>query len=166
MVDVGSGAGFPGIPLKIALPHVQLTLVETRGKRAAFLQHIIDELEIEGATVIRERAEVLGQDLAHRERYDVALARALGPLPLVAELCMPLLQLGGRCIGPRREDFETESKLAQPAFDLLGSSTLMWVLVHIPGLDDGRGLVVAEKQTPTPARFPRRPGIPGKRPLA
>jgi 16S rRNA (guanine527-N7)-methyltransferase len=166
IVDVGSGAGFPGIPLKIALPHMQLTLLETRGKRAAFLRHLIEELEIERAVVIRERAEVFGQDPAHREHYDVALARALGPLPLVAELCMPLLRLGGRCIAPRREDFETESKLAQPAFDLLGGSTLRWVPVHIPGLNDGRGLVVAEKETPTPGRFPRRPGIPGKRPLS
>lgn len=166
IVDVGSGAGFPGLPLKIALPHVQLTLLETRGKRAAFLTHILDEIGIEGAVVIRERAEVLGQEPSHRERYDVALARALGPLPLVAELCMPLLRLGGQCIASRREDFETASKAAQPAFDLLGGSNLTWVPVHIPGLDDGRGLVIAEKQSHTPTRFPRRPGIPGKRPLA
>src|SRR5574341_109844 len=78
IIDIGSGAGFPGIPLKLALPHVQLALVETRGKRAAFLQHVIDVLEIDRTVVIRERAETLGQDPIHRERYDVALARALG----------------------------------------------------------------------------------------
>jgi 16S rRNA (guanine527-N7)-methyltransferase len=166
VVDIGSGAGFPGLPIKLALPHVKLTLVETRGKRATFLRHLIDVLEIDGATVISDRAEVLGQDTAHRERYDVALARALGSLVLVAELCMPLVRIGGRCVAPRREDFETESKTAQPAFDQLGGSDLEWVPVIIPGLDDGRGLVVSEKQSATPARFPRRPGIPEKRPLA
>ena len=166
IADIGSGAGFPGIPLKLALSHLELTLVETRGKRVTFLRHLVNVLNIEGVTVISDRAETLGQDAAHRERYDVVLARALGPLAMVAELCMPLLQLKGRCIAPRREDFETESKMAQTAFDLTGGSALEWIPVHVPGLDDGRGLVVSEIHSATPARFPRRPGIPAKRPLA
>jgi 16S rRNA (guanine527-N7)-methyltransferase len=166
IVDIGSGAGFPGVPIKLALPRVQLTLVETRGKRAAFLRHLIDLLEIDGAAVISDRAEVLGHDSAHREQYDVALARALGPLAVVAELCMPLLRVGGRCIAPRREDFESASTGAQPAFNLVGGSDLEWIPVRIPHLEDGRGLVVSEKRSSTPERFPRRPGIPVKRPLA
>jgi 16S rRNA (guanine527-N7)-methyltransferase len=140
--------------------------VETRGKRAAFLEHVVNVLELDGATVISERAESLGRDESHRECYDVALARAVGPLPVVAELCMPLLRIGGRCIAPRREDFASESRAAQPAFDILGGAPLEWVPVRIPDLDDGRGLVVSEKRSTTPARYPRRPGIPEKRPLA
>jgi 16S rRNA (guanine527-N7)-methyltransferase len=165
VVDIGSGAGFPGLPLALVMPHLRVTLVETRGKRATFLRHLLDVLEIENVTVISERAEILGHDIAHRERYDVTVARALGPLPLIAELCMPLARIGGRCIAPRREDFKSESVLAQPAFDLVGGSALQWIPVNLPELDDGRGLVIAEKVSPTPDRFPRRPGMPAKRPL-
>jgi 16S rRNA (guanine527-N7)-methyltransferase len=165
VVDVGSGAGFPGLPIKLALPHIQLTLVETRGKRAAFLEHLIDTLGVIGVTVISERAETLGQAASHREHYDVGLARAVGSLGVVAELCLPLIRLGGRFVAPRRGDFELESMAAQPAFDILGGSQLEWLPVHVPDLDDGRGLVISEKIATTPTRYPRRPGMPEKRPL-
>jgi 16S rRNA (guanine527-N7)-methyltransferase len=166
VVDVGSGAGFPGLPLKLALPHIQLTLVEARGKRAAFLEHLIDALGLIDVTVVSERAETLGQAPSHRERYDVALARAVGSLAVVAELCLPLIRIGGRFVAPRRGDFELESMTSQPAFELLGGSQLEWVPVQIPDLDDGRGLVVSEKLATTPPRYPRRPGMAEKRPLA
>ena len=166
VVDVGSGAGFPGLPIKLALPHIQLTLIETRGKRAAFLEHLVDTLGVIGVTVIAERAETLGQAALHREHYDVALARAVGSLAVVAELCLPLIAIGGRFVAPRRGDFEQESMATQPAFDLLGGSQLEWVPVQIPDLDDGRGLVVSEKVAATPSRYPRRAGMPEKRPLA
>jgi 16S rRNA (guanine527-N7)-methyltransferase len=166
VVDVGSGAGFPGLPIKLALPHIQLTLIETRGKRASFLEHLIDALGVTGVAVIAARAETLGQAASYREQYDVCLARAVGALGVVAELCMPLIRIGGRFVAPRKADFELESRAAQPAFNLLGGSQLEWLPVQIRDLDDGRGLVISEKIAATPPRYPRRPGMPEKRPLA
>ncbi|MFN0074699.1 MAG: 16S rRNA (guanine(527)-N(7))-methyltransferase RsmG [Chloroflexota bacterium] len=165
MIDIGSGAGFPGIPIKIALPALKLTLVETRAKRAAFLEHLISAIELEDTLVAQTRAETLGHDPSHREQYDVALTRALGSMALTAELCLPFLKLGGRLVAPRRGDSTTDIQLAEPIFLLLGANVPTWLPVHITGIDDGRQLMVATKQSPTSAQYPRRPGLPGKRPI-
>lgn len=165
VIDIGSGAGFPGVPIKIALPSIALTLLEARGKRVAFLEHIIATLGVSGVTVISERAESLGQTPDHREQYDVALTRALGNLAVTAELCMPLLRIGGVLIAPRRGELESEARDAAGAFRQVGGEIQAIIPITLEGLTDGRALVVARKVSWTPARYPRRPGTPAKRPL-
>ena len=167
VVDVGSGGGLPGLPLKIALPGLRLTLVESVGKKAAFLEQTVRQLGLEDVEVVNARAEIAARDPEHRDRYGAALARALGKLPQVVELCAPFLAPGGLLVGLRRGDLEAEIEAAAPAFKALKVWSRRPVAVDVPGLPhDGRGLVVGEKYAPTPAEFPRRPGVANKRPLS
>jgi 16S rRNA (guanine527-N7)-methyltransferase len=166
VIDVGSGAGFPGLPLKLALPQLRLTLLEATGKKAAFLAHVVAELELEGVIVVAERAEIAAHQAAHREAYDVALARALAALPVVLELTLPFLCRGGLLVAPRKGDLAAELARAAPALRELGGDARPPLPITLPGLADGRALVLVEKVAPTPAAYPRRPGVPAKRPLA
>jgi 16S rRNA (guanine527-N7)-methyltransferase len=166
LVDVGSGGGLPGLPLKIVFRRIRLTLVESIGKKADFLRHVIDELRLDDVTVVGERAETAARDQSHRDVYDWATARAVGPLPVVIELCAPFLAPGGLLVAQRRGDLEAELRAAAPAFKALKLWSRVPIPIHLPGLDDGRGLVIGEKYAATPDRYPRRPGVPGKRPLA
>jgi 16S rRNA (guanine527-N7)-methyltransferase len=166
LVDVGSGGGLPGLPLKIAFPALRLTLVESIGKKARFLQQVVAELDLPDVEVLAERAETAARAAAHRDAYDWATARALGPLPVVIELCAPFLEPGGLLVAQRRGDLEAEVLAAAPAYAALKLWARAPIPLHLPGLDDGRGLVLGEKYAPTPARYPRRPGVPRKRPLA
>ncbi len=166
LVDVGSGAGFPGLPLKIAFPRIALTLVEAAGKKAEFLRAATELLGLSDVAVVAERAETAGRDPAHRDRYDWATARALAVLPVVVELCAPFLAPGGLLVAQRRGDLDREVQAAAPAFSALKTWAQVPVVVSLSGLDDGRGLVVAEKYDATPEKYPRRPGMPSKRPLA
>jgi 16S rRNA (guanine527-N7)-methyltransferase len=166
LVDVGAGAGFPGLPLKIVFPALRVTLVESIGKKAAFLRHAVELLHLEGVDVVAERSEAVARQPTHRDSYDWATARALGLLPVVVELCAPFLQPGGLLVAQRRGDLDAEMLAAAPAFRALKMWTRVPIPITLPGLDDGRGLVVGEKYDATPAKFPRRPGIPEKRPLA
>ena len=161
LADVGSGAGFPGLALKVARPDLALTLIEATGKKVAFLEACLDELELEDAVAIHARAEEIGHDPSHRGRYDLATARAVAALPALLELCVPLLRPGGRALFPKGLDLATEIEAGRRAAPLVGAR-----LVASDVLPGGQTtLIVAEKTDPTPARFPRRPGLPARDPL-
>lgn len=165
-IDVGSGGGFPGVALKIALPALRLTLLEATGKKAEFLQILVERLGLADVTVVKARAEEVGQSPDQRERYDLALARALAEMAALAELTLPLVRVGGLVIAQKGEYPATEVEAARRAIHTLGGQVKEIVPAAIPGLDDARHLVVLEKVSPTPSKYPRRPGMPAKRPLA
>lgn len=161
LADVGSGAGFPGLALKIARPELDVTLIEATGKKVAFLEACIEELEFEGATAVHARAEEIGHDPAYRGRYDLATARAVAALPALLELCVPLLRPGGRALFPKGLDLATEIEAGRRAAPLVGARLIASDVL----LGGQTTLIVAEKTGPTPARFPRRPGLPARDPL-
>ena len=164
-IDVGAGAGFPGVPLKIAEPSLRLTLLEATGKKAEFLRYLIGRLGLAEVRVIKARAEEAGQDPAHREGYDLALARALAGMDTLAELTLPLVRVGGLVIAQKGEDPTSEVEAAQKAIVTLGGQVKEIRPVAVPGLDSARHLVVLKKVSPTPPKYPRRPGMPAKRPI-
>ena len=166
MIDVGSGAGFPGIPLNLVCPNVHLTLLEATGKKVRFLESLIGQLGLQTATAIKARAEELGHDPEYRERYDLTLARAVAELPVVVEYTLPFCKIGGWVIAQKGEAGAAEAWSAERAIRLLGGELRRIVHVELPGLPEDRSLVVIEKVSPTPDGYPRRTGIPGKRPLA
>jgi 16S rRNA (guanine527-N7)-methyltransferase len=165
LVDVGAGAGFPGLPLKIVFPHIRLTLVESIGKKARFLRDTVEALGLVDVTVLAERSETAAREAAHRDTYDWATGRALGPLPVVIELCAPFLAPGGLLVAQRRGDLDAELLAAAPALKALQMWAHTPVEITLASLADGRGLVVAEKHGPTPEKYPRRPGMPAKEPI-
>ena len=165
MVDVGTGAGFPGLPLKIVCPELRLTLVEATGKKAAFCQAVVDRLHLSGVSVIKARAEEIGRDAAHREQYDWALARAVAELPVLAEFLLPLVRRGGRALALKGEGAPAEMQAAEGAVRRLGGQLEQIVPVELPGIVERRYLVVLRKTAATPPAYPRRPGVPAKTPL-
>lgn len=165
LIDVGAGAGFPGLPLKILCPALQLTLLEATGKKVRFLEHLCDQLELEGVKVCHGRAEELGQDPAHREQYDWAVARAVAEMPILAEYLLPLVRVGGVCLAQKGENAPAEVRSAERALALLGGQLARLVPVELHGLAETRYLVLADKVAPTPDKYPRRPGMPTKRPI-
>lgn len=165
LIDVGTGAGFPGIPLKLLRPGVRLTLLEATAKKATFLEHIVARLGLEGVTVVNDRVETTGQDPVHRERYDWAVARAVAEMPILAEYLLPLVKVGGRMLAQKGEGAPAEVQRAEGAITQLGGRTERLVPVELLGLAETRYLVVIHKVAVTPSQFPRRPGMPSKRPL-
>jgi 16S rRNA (guanine527-N7)-methyltransferase len=165
LIDVGTGAGFPGVPLKILYPNLNLTLVESVGKKAMFCQHIVRVLGLEQVEVIQARAEDLGQDAGHREKYDWAIARAVANLNVLGEYLIPLVKLGGMVLAQKGESGPSEAQSAEEAMKLLGGKLKQLIPVNLPGVADDRYLVVVEKVAATPPRYPRKPGIPMKQPL-
>jgi 16S rRNA (guanine527-N7)-methyltransferase len=161
LVDVGSGAGFPGLALKIARPDLEVTLIEATGKKTDFLRACIATLELAGATALHARAEEIGHDPNHRGRYDLATARGVAALPALLELCVPLLRPGGRALFPKGLNLAEEIAAGRRAAPLVGARLLAIDL--LPG--GQTTLIVAEKIGPTPARYPRRPGLPAREPL-
>lgn len=165
-IDIGAGAGFPGLPLKIVRPQMRLTLLEATGKKVLFLEHIVGELGLREVEIVKGRAEELGRQSAHREGYAVAMARAVAQLPVLLEYALPLLKVGGIFVAQKGVDIEDEVEAAQSAMKILGGRMKEVRPVHLPGLEATRHLVVAEKVAPTPQKYPRRTGVPAKRPLA
>lgn len=165
LIDVGTGAGFPGIPLKILYPNLRLTLVESVGKKAMFCQHIVSVLGLEHVNVIQARAEALGQNLQHREKYDWAVARAVANLNVLSEYLIPLVKVGGLALAPKGESGPAEAQSAEKAMELLGGKLKQLIPVNLPGVADDRYLVVVDKVAATPPKYPRKPGIPMKQPL-
>jgi 16S rRNA (guanine527-N7)-methyltransferase len=164
-IDIGAGAGFPGLPLKIVRPSMRLTLLESVGKKARFLEHIVKALGLRDVEVVQGRAEELGRDAEYREMFDVALARAVAQMTVLVEYALPLLRVGGIFVAQKGADAGAEVDSALPAMKILGGRLQQLRRVNVPGLHDPRHLVVVEKVDPTPERYPRRPGIPTKRPL-
>jgi 16S rRNA (guanine527-N7)-methyltransferase len=165
LVDVGTGAGFPGLVLKILYPGMALTLVESVGKKASFCQHMVEKLALEEVTVLTARAEEAGQMPRHREKYDWAVARAVANLPVLAELLLPLVRVGGAMLAQKGEGAPAETQSAEKALKLLGGSLRQLIPVALPGVVEERTLVVVDKVAATPPAYPRRAGVPAKKPL-
>jgi 16S rRNA (guanine527-N7)-methyltransferase len=165
LIDIGTGAGFPGIPIKIMLPRIQLTLVESVGKKAEFCRHVVNILDLQGVDVIQQRAETVGQDPAHRERYDWAVARAVAILPVLAEYLLPLVRVGGSMLAMKGENGPAEAHSAEHAIKVLGGHLRQLLPVTLPGVAEERYLIMIDKVAATPAVYPRKVGIPAKRHL-
>lgn len=165
LVDVGSGGGLPGVPLAIARPDLSVLLVDAARKKVPFLDLVIAELALYSVAALWARAEEAGQLPAHRERYDVATARALAPTAVLAEYTLPLVRVGGIVVLWKHGDVSGELGRAARAITVLGGGQPSVHPVRAPGLEEGRCLVVVPKERPTPPEYPRPPGRPGKRPL-
>lgn len=166
IADIGSGAGLPGIPLKIAMPDISLTLIEATGKKVTFLQTLIDDLGLKETLAINGRAEELAHDARHRERYDVVVSRAVAPLPSLNELCLPFARVGGTFIAQKKgEKLEEELAASANSLKRLGGRLIKIEYVEVPGYLSRRALAVIEKTSQTPASYPRRSGMPQKNPL-
>lgn len=166
VIDVGSGAGFPGIPLKLVYPGICLVLLEATGKKVTFLEHVIQHLGLRQATAIKARAEELGHEPDHRAGYDLVLARAVADMAVVAEYTLPFCRLGGWVVAQKGEAGPAEAWAAEKTIKLLGGELRRVLPVELPALPENRSLVLVEKVSSTPKDYPRRPGVPSKRPLA
>lgn len=165
LVDVGTGAGFPGLPLKILYPAMHLTLIESVGKKAMFCEHMVRLLKLDQVEVVKGRAEDVGCMPEHRERYDWAVARAVAEMRVLAEYLMPLVRVGGAALAMKGESAPAETQSAEKAFDILGGRLQQLIPVDLPGVPDDRYLIVIHKSAATPARYPRKAGMPMKHPL-
>jgi 16S rRNA (guanine527-N7)-methyltransferase len=165
IIDVGTGAGFPGLPLKIVNPSMELTLIESVGKKADFCRHIVRVLGLEGVKVIQERAEVIGQKPNYRQQYDWAIARAVAIMPVLVEYLLPLVRVGGGMLAMKGESAPAEAHDADHAIRLLGGHLRKLIPVTLPGVVEERYLVIIDKIAATPDAYPRRVGQPTKRPI-
>ena len=165
LIDIGTGAGFPGIPLKIILPKLKLTLVESVEKKANFCSHITEKLGLERVSVLVAPAEEVGQQAEHRQKYDWAVARSVAGLPVLVEYLLPLVKVGGRVLAQKGESAPMEAHAAENAMKLLGGQLHQLIPVILPGVVEERFLIVIDKIAATPLAYPRRTGIPAKRPL-
>ncbi|MFN8386018.1 MAG: 16S rRNA (guanine(527)-N(7))-methyltransferase RsmG [Anaerolineales bacterium] len=165
LADVGTGAGFPGLPLKILYPNLKLTLVESVGKKAKFCEHIVNTLGLKDVSVIHARAEDVGQNSKHREKYDWVVARAVANLNVLSEYLLPLVKVGGAMLAQKGESAPAEAESAKKAMKILGGELRELIPVKLPGISDERYLVVVDKIAATPSQYPRKAGVPGKAPL-
>ncbi len=165
LLDVGSGAGFPGLPLQIAFPDWQVTLLEATGKKVRFLEAVIASLGLLQARAIQGRAEELAHDSQHRARYDVVTARGLAALPTLLEYCLPFCRPGGLVIAPKKGEISAEVEQGTKAAVLLGGRFVETRPFSLPGLEDQRALIIFQATRGAPAQYPRRAGAPVKQPL-
>ena len=165
MIDVGTGAGFPGLVLKLLWPQSRLTLVESIHKKADFCQHMVDRLGLEGVSVLSERAEVVGKDPLHRQGYDLALARAVARMPILVEYLLPLLHRNGVALAMKGESAPAETQTAHKAINMLGGKLHKLINLKLPGVVEERFIVVIHKVAHTPEEYPRRVGMPAKNPI-
>ncbi|XP_059303835.1 uncharacterized protein LOC132055851 isoform X1 [Lycium ferocissimum] len=165
LVDVGSGAGLPGIILAIASPGWKVTLLESMNKRCSFLEHVVSEIGLSNVQVKRERAETLGQDVNFRESFDVAVARAVAEMRILAEYCLPLVRTGGIFLAAKGHDPQEEVDRAERAIQLMGASLLQIRCVDSHSKHGQRTAIICLKGKPTPKKYPRDPGTPAKIPL-
>ncbi len=164
LLDVGSGAGLPGIPLKLALPRLRATLLDGTGKRVRFLQEVIDALDLRGIGAVQGRAEELAHDDEWREWFDLVTARALARLPTLLEWCLPFARVGGLLLAPKAGDLTEELEAGHAAAERLGGQISAVRPVSLPDLPN-HVVVQVDKVAPTPASYPRRRGLPRKEPL-
>lgn len=165
LIDVGTGAGFPGIPLKIIHPKMAITLVESVGKKAMFCQHIVRLLKLEAIDVIQARAEDLGQMPVHREQYEWGIARAVANMRVLAEYLLPLVRVGGMMLAQKGDSAPAEVHAAENAIRLLGGRVRQLTPVTLPGVVEQRYLVLIDKVAAAPPAYPRKPGAARKKPL-
>ncbi|UOE94135.1 16S rRNA (guanine(527)-N(7))-methyltransferase RsmG [Alkalihalobacillus sp. LMS39] len=165
IIDVGAGAGFPSIPIKICFPSIQVNIVDSLNKRIGFLEHLAKELQLEQCHFYHDRAETFGQNPKHREQYDVCLARAVARMPVLSELCLPLVKKEGYFIAMKGPDGKKELKEAKKALSLLGGKVEKEIPFHLPIEESERFIAVINKSEKTPKKYPRKPGTPNKQPI-
>ena len=163
VIDVGTGAGFPGIPLKIIFPEIRLTLIDSVKKKTDFLSRVQGALNLDNTEIILGRAEEAAKN--KRELFDVAISRAVAPLNILAEYCLPFVKIGGKFIALKEEKAEDEIEKSKSAFKILGGETNPLIKIKLPGTDIVRSIIIVNKIRKTPEKYPRRPGIPKKKPL-
>ena len=165
LIDVGTGAGFPGLVLKLFWPATRVTLVESVGKKADFCRHIVQQLGLEQVTILSERAEVVGQDPLHRQMYDLAVARAVARMPILMEYLLPLVHRNGKVMAMKGETAPAETHSASQSIHILGGKLHKLVHIELPGVVEERFIVVVDKIARTPEEYPRRVGVPAKHPI-
>ncbi len=165
LIDIGSGGGVPGIPLRIVFPEIRLTLLEATGKKAVFLGHLTERLGLDDVETVVGRAEQVAHDERFREGFDLVLARGVAPMPALAELTLPFAAVGGIVVAHKRGDIGEEMRQAAGAIEAMGGRLREVRAVELPEFADDRSLVVVEKVATTPSKYPRRPGVPARRPL-
>ncbi len=165
LIDVGAGAGFPGLALAIAFPHLHVTLMDSTAKKLRFIDHAGAAIGLANIRTLHSRAEDAGRAKAHREKYDIVTARALGRLPTVMEYTLPLAKLGGEAIAMKGLSAFEETAAAAKAIERLGGELFCIEEIRLPNLDKPRYLVVVDKVNPTPRSFPRKAGIPSRAPI-
>ena len=165
VIDVGTGAGFPGLPLKIFAPSIRLTLMDSLAKRLAFLEAVVEDLGLTGVTCVHARAEDAAHEPQRRERYDIAVSRAVARLPVLLEYTLPFVKKGGHLIALKGRTAEEEATDAKRALKLLGGRLETIRPVTLPGLSDKRAVLTITKIAPTPKAYPRKAGTPAKKPL-
>ncbi len=165
MADVGTGAGFPGLPLKIAVPRLKLTLVDGTGKKVTFLRALVEALGLRNVAVVQGRAEELGQQPAFRGQFDLVAARAVAPLNTLAEYLLPLVRRDGLAVVYKGAQAAQEFMEARRAIDVLGGETVRMAPVQVPYLEERRFVLLIRKVQPTPKQYPRGQGLARKQPL-
>ena len=165
LIDVGTGAGIPGIPLKILLPGIKLVLLDATAKKAAFLHHIKHKLGLDNVEIVVGRSEDVAHNAQYREKFELVLSRAVASLPTLVELTLPFCAIGGSFIAQKKGLIDPELSQAVRAIGLLGGNLRERKRVDLDEFTDERWLIIIDKVLPTPQQYPRRPGIPAKRPL-
>lgn len=165
VIDIGTGAGFPGIPLKIAYPNIKITLMDSLNKRIEFLREVVSKLSLNGAKPVHGRAEELGQDKLHREAYDVSVSRAVAHLSVLAEYTLPFIKVGGIFLCMKSINCDEEIEASKKAITVLGGKIVDQKDVHIPFSDISHRIIFIKKEKETPSKYPRKPGKPSKNPI-
>lgn len=165
VIDVGTGAGFPGIPLKIAYPHLKITLLDSLNKRVKFLNTVISELRLENIEAIHGRAEDIAKKADYREYFDLCVSRAVANLSTLSEYCLPFIHIGGLFLPYKSGNIEEELQKSQKSINILGGVIKDTIKFEIPETDIGRSFIKIEKTSKTPKKYPRKAGLPSKEPL-
>ncbi|WP_026568055.1 16S rRNA (guanine(527)-N(7))-methyltransferase RsmG [Bacillus sp. UNC41MFS5] len=165
LCDVGAGAGFPSIPLKIVYPHIEVTIVDSLNKRISFLNHLAKELNLENVHFIHDRAETFGVNPEFRENFEVVTARAVARMSVLSEFCLPLVKVGGHFIAMKAAHAKDELGMGQKAITTLGGRLEEMFTFTLPMEESERNILIIKKEKQTPKKYPRKPGTPGKTPI-
>ena len=164
-LNQGTGAGFPGIPLKIAFPELEICLADSLNKRVLFLNEVIEELGLKKISAVHGRAEELARQKGYREQFDLCVSRAVANLSTLSEYCLPFVKVGGKFISYKANEVEEETKQAEHALEVLGGACVDIQKFQLPDSEMNRAFVIIEKKKKTPATYPRKAGTPSKKPL-